>query len=112
VTIVFAPPALIRIVVKRFWYCQPGLSVRGEVDPGSADVIPARSREGDRLMRLSSGFGWPGLVVLAVVNRGCPRVVLLARLWWLGIRCDRPEQGRPGNTYGQAVLARWAVSPC
>jgi hypothetical protein len=30
----------------------------------------------------------------------------------LGIRCDRPEQGPSGNTFGQAVLAQWAASPC
>lgn len=43
--------------------------------------------------------------------RGGPRGVLLARRVVLGVRCDRPEQGPLGNTYGQAVLARWAASP-
>jgi hypothetical protein len=43
-------------------------------------------------------FGWPGSAAAA------PRR--------LGVRCDRPEQGPSGNTYGQAVVARWAASLC
>jgi hypothetical protein len=52
------------------------------------------------------------LLVPGMKYREGPRVVLLARRLKLGIRCDRPEQGPSGNTYGQAVLVRWAVSPC
>jgi hypothetical protein len=61
----------------------------------------------------------PGKAVLQIAcgstryeYREGPHVVLLVRRFAPGIRCDRPEQGPSGNTYGQAVLTRWAASPC
>lgn len=51
-------------------------------------------------------------LVAGMKYREGPRVVRLARRLEPGIRCDRPEQGPSGNTYGQAVLAQWAASPC